>query len=239
MANYITTELKDSLFSITLNNPKKMNCIGFETLKELNKAIDYAKENNQVKAILFRGAGEVAFSSGADIKEFEKLKENQVKRWIEFGNEINNKIETIGKPTVAYINGYAMGGGLELALACDFRIASQTAILSFPEVSNGWLPGWGGMARVRRLIGEANAKRMVLLCEHLDVENALRMGLITRILQKEDEVQDFMKILISMKPTAFALAKSAIMDVSRTTSGSDIDFDVLAVKISKQNTQDK
>ena len=164
----------------------------------------------------------------------ETLEENEVKRWIEFGNEINNKIETIGKPTVAFINGYAMGGGLELALACDFRLASQTAILSSPEVSNGWLPGWGGMTRVRRLVGEANAKRIVLLCERLDANQALQMGLVTRVVT-EDEVQDFMNTLIEMKPIAYALAKSAVMDATRTTSGSDVDFDVLAVKIAQQD----
>jgi enoyl-CoA hydratase/carnithine racemase len=210
--------------------------MGFEMLEGLDNAIDFAKENNGVKVILFRGAGDRAFSTGANIKEFETLEENEVKRWIELGNEINNKIETISKPTVAFINGYAMGGGLELALACDFRLASQTAILSSPEVSNGWLPGWGGMTRVRRLVGEANAKRIVLLCERLDANQALQMGLVTRVVS-ENEVHDFMNTLIGMKPIAYALAKSAVMDATRTTSGSDVDFDVLAVKISQQKNK--
>ena len=234
MIDFIITELKQGLLTITLNYPQKMNCMGFEMLEGLNNSIDFAKENKKVKVILFKGAGERAFSTGANIKEFETLEENEVKRWIEFGNEINNKIETIGKPTVAFINGYAMGGGLELALACDFRLASQTAILSSPEVSNGWLPGWGGMTRVRRLVGESNAKRIVLLCERLDANQALQMGLVTRVVT-EDEVQDFMNTLIEMKPIAYALAKSAVMDATRTTSGSDVDFDVLAVKIAQQD----
>ena len=234
MTDFIITELKQGLLTITLNYPQKMNCMGFEMLEGLNNSIDFAKENKKVKVILFKGAGERAFSTGANIKEFETLADNEVKRWIELGNEINNKIETIGKPTVAFINGYAMGGGLELALACDFRLASQTAILSSPEVSNGWLPGWGGMTRVRRLVGESNAKRIVLLCERLDANQALQMGLVTRVVT-EDEVQDFMNTLIEMKPIAYALAKSAVMDATRTTSGSDVDFDVLAVKIAQQD----
>ena len=234
MTDFIITELKEGLLTIRLNYPQKMNCMGFEMLEGLNNAIDFAKENKKVKAILFKGAGERAFCAGANIKEFETLEENEVKWWIEFGNEINNKIETIGKPTAAFIKGYAMGGGLELALACDFRLASQTAILSSPEVSNGWLPGWGGMTRVRRLVGEANAKRIVLLCERLDANQALQMGLVTRVVT-EDEVQDFMNTLIEMKPIAYALAKSAVMDATRTTSGSDVDFDVLAVKIAQQD----
>ena len=234
MTDFIITELKEGLLTITLNYPQKMNCMGFEMLEGLNNSIDFAKENKKVKVILFKGAGERAFSTGANIKEFETLEENEVKRWIEFGNEINNKIETIGKPTVAFINGYAMGGGLELALACDFRLASQTAILSSPEVSNGWLPGWGGMTRVRRLVGEANAKRIILLCERFDANQALQMGLVTKIVT-EIEVQDFMNSLLEMKPIAYALAKSAVMDATRTTSGSDVDFDVLAVKIAQQD----
>lgn len=236
MTDFIVTNLEAGLYTITLNYPQKMNCMGFEMLEGLDNAIDFAKENNGVKVILFRGAGDRAFSTGANIKEFETLEENEVKRWIELGNEINNKIETISKPTVAFINGYAMGGGLELALACDFRLASQTAILSSPEVSNGWLPGWGGMTRVRRLVGEANAKRIVLLCERLDANQALQMGLVTRVVS-ENEVYDFMNTLIGMKPIAYALAKSAVMDATRTTSGSDVDFDVLAVKISQQKNK--
>lgn len=236
MTDFIVTNLEAGLYTITLNYPQKMNCMGFEMLEGLDNAIDFAKENNGVKVILFRGAGDRAFSTGANIKEFETLEENEVKRWIELGNEINNKIETISKPTVAFINGYAMGGGLELALACDFRLASQTAILSSPEVSNGWLPGWGGMTRVRRLVGEANAKRIVLLCERLDANQALQMGLVTRVVS-ENEVYDFMNTLIGMKPIAYALAKSAVMDATRTTSGSDVDFDMLAVKISQQKNK--
>tara|TARA_B110001452_G_scaffold81839_1_gene66936 strand:- start:647 stop:1372 length:726 start_codon:yes stop_codon:yes gene_type:complete len=236
MTDFIVTNLEAGLYTITLNYPQKMNCMGFEMLEGLDNAIDFAKENNGVKVILFRGAGDRAFSTGANIKEFETLEENEVKRWIELGNEINNKIETISKPTVAFINGYAMGGGLELALACDFRLASQTAILSSPEVSNGWLPGWGGMTRVRRLVGEANAKRIVLLCERLDANQALQMGLVTRVVS-ENEVHDFMNTLIGMKPIAYALAKSAVMDATRTTSGSDVDFDMLAVKISQQKNK--
>ncbi len=234
MTDFIITKFNEGLLTITLNYPQKMNCIGFDMLNGLNNAVDFAKENNEVKAILFRGAGDRAFSTGANIKEFETLKDREVKRWIEFGNDINNKIETISKPTVAFINGYAMGGGLELALACDFRLASPTAILSSPEVSNGWLPGWGGMTRVRRLVGEANAKRIILLCERLDANQALQMGLVTRVVT-EEEVRDFMNILIGMKPIAYAMAKSVIMDATRSTSGSDVDFDVLAVKISQQD----
>jgi enoyl-CoA hydratase/carnithine racemase len=234
MTDYIITKINEGLLTITLNYPQKMNCMGFEMLEGLDNAIDFAKDNKDVKAILFKGAGDRAFSTGANIKEFEILDDHEAKRWIELGNDIFNKIETIAKPTVAFINGYAMGGGLELALACDFRLASQTAVLSSPEVSNGWLPGWGGMTRARRLVGEANAKRIVLLCERLDVNQALQMGLLTRIVS-EEEILGFMNSLIEMKPIAYAMAKSAVMDATRTTKGTAVDFDVQAVNISRQD----
>ena len=163
--------------------------------------------------------------------EFKALKDVEITRWIEFGNGINNNIETISKPTIAYINGYAMGGGLELALACDFRLASKNAILSTPEVSNGWLPGWGGMTRIRRLVGEANAKKIILLSQKMDANSALQIGLITKISTKE-ELHIFTNNLLEIKPQVYAMAKSALMDATRTTYGSDINFDVLAVKIS-------
>ena len=105
MTDFITTDLKEGLFTITLNYPQKMNCMGFEMLEGLDSATDLASKKSEVKAILFKGAGERAFSTGANIKEFETLADNEVKCWIELGTEIFNKIETMPKPTVAYING--------------------------------------------------------------------------------------------------------------------------------------
>lgn len=231
MTDLILSSLHNGVFTITLNYPTKMNCMGFEMLEGLNDAVNFARKSDDVKVIVITGAGEKAFSSGANIKEFKALKGIEITRWIEFGNGINNNIETISKPTIAYINGYAMGGGLELALACDFRLASKNAILSTPEVSNGWLPGWGGMTRIRRLVGEANAKRIILLSEKIDANSALQIGLITKIYTKE-ELHIFTNNLLEIKPQVYAMAKSALMDATRTTYGSDINFDVLAVKIS-------
>ena len=238
MKEMTLTSLQKGLFTIWLNYPQKHNCIGFQMLEELKAAIIEAKDNTEVRALLIRGTGEKAFSSGANIKEFQSLTPKDVKRWIELGNEVYNSLENLKKPTVAYINGYAMGGGLELALSCDFRLASPTALISSPEISNGWLPGWGGMTRLRRLLGEAQAKEIVLLSQKIDAIHSFNIGLVTQVLDKmKEEVQltSFLEQLIKIKPIAYSLAKSALMDASRTTSGSDLDFDILAVQISNSD----
>lgn len=234
----ISTELKDGILTIVLNNPSKMNCIGFEMLHALRKAITTAAGNDKVLVVVVRGSGDKAFSSGANTKEFKALKAGKVEQWIRLGNDIFNQLEHLPKPTVAYLKGYVMGGGLEMALACDFRLAVPSAILSNPEVSNGWLPGWGGMARLRRLVGEARAKQIVLLSEKLDVRAAFNMGLITRICSSEkaeEELSEFANQLKIIKPQTYSLAKSALMDNNRTTYGTDIDFDILAVQLAHRD----
>ena len=147
-----------------------------------------------------------------------------------------NKIESLTKPTVAYIDGYALGGGLELALACDFRVGTSRAIISSPELQHGWLPGWGGMARMRRLFGESVAKEVIFLNKKIGAEKALQLGILTFLVENEssDEFTGMIQHLKTLDPSAFALAKAAIADEFRTTKGVDIKFDVLAVQLAHQ-----
>ena len=227
---------KDGILTLELNNPSKLNCMGFEMLNQLNKAICKAEKSEDVKVALIKGAGERAFSTGADLKEFKSLKPEDEVRWIELGNAVFNKIENLGKPTVAFIDGYAMGGGLELALACDFRVGTSKAVLSNPELQYGWLPGWGGMTRMRRLFGESIAKEVIFLCERIEAGKALQLGILNRLVDSEnsDEFTKMIQHLKSLDSSAFALAKAAISDESRTTSGVDIKFDVLAMQLAQQ-----
>ena len=183
--------------------------------------------------VLIRGAGERAFSTGADLKEFKTLTADQTDQWIEFGNSVFNRIETVAKPTVALIHGYAIGGGLELALACDFRVGTESAILASVELQHGWLPGWGGMTRARRLIGESRAKELVMLCEKIPAKRALEMGLLTRILSggiEDPELESLLEHLAGLDPATFRQAKTILMDPYRTTAGADLQFDILATK---------
>lgn len=230
----IIYEIEDNVVFITLNNPAKLNCIGFQMLYELEEALIKVEKNNEIRVVIIKGAGEKAFSTGADLKEFKLLSDEKAKEWIEFGNKVFNKIENLNKPTIAFINGYAIGGGLELALSCDFRNGTETAVLSSPELQHGWLPGWGGMARLRRLLGEAKSKEVVMLCEKIPAEKALEIGLINKISSMEEEAfTRLINHLGNIKPEAFRLAKSALMDAERTTDGADVQFDVLAMQIAK------
>jgi enoyl-CoA hydratase/carnithine racemase len=233
--NKIIFELKENIGYIFLNNPSKMNCMGFELLHQLNQKIDEISEYKTVKVFVFQGAGDRAFSTGADLKEFSSLSDNDLKKWIELGHEIFNKIENLGKPTIAFINGYALGGGLELALACDFRIGTQKAILGSPELEHGWLPGWGGIARLKRLVGEINAKEIIMLNQKLNADESLKLGLLNRIDNKnKDQLNFFINHLKKIKPEIFELAKKALHNPNRSTSEANIQFDVEATLFSKK-----
>lgn len=215
MTHKIIYHIKDSVAGITLNNPAKLNCMGFEMLHGLDEAVESAGNDPEVRVVLLKGAGERAFSTGADLNEFQSLSTEKTSEWIEYGNAVFNKIEKLPKPTVALINGYAMGGGLELALCCDFRLGTETAIVSNPELQHGWLPGWGGMTRLRRLIGEAKAKEVVMLSEKIPAMQALNFGIFTRILtggQENEELNAFLNHLSGIKQEVFALAKEALTD---------------------------
>ncbi len=235
-SNKVLERQKDGILTVELNNPSKLNCMGFEMLNQLNDAICKAENSNKVKVVIIKGVGERAFSTGADLKEFRKLKPEDEIRWIELGNSVFNKIENLGKPTIALIDGYAMGGGLELALACDFRIGTARAVLSSPELQHGWLPGWGGMTRMTRLFGESVAKEVIFLSERIESGKALQLGLLNRLVESEssDEFTKIVQHFKSIDTSAFALAKAAISDENRTTSGADVKFDILAMQLANK-----
>ena len=236
MPKQILTKQTNEQFTITLNNPAKRNCIGLEMLAALNEALAEAESNDSIRGVVVRGAGGQAFSSGGNTREFSQLEGKEVGHWIERGHAAFNRLESLKKPTVAFIDGYALGGGLELALACDFRIGTEQAVLGCPEVANGWLPGWGGMVRLRRLVGEVHAKKLVLLSTLVPAHEAVRMGLLTEVATEaaETRLHEFVQQLATIKPAAYALAKAALTNAHRSTTGSDVQFDVLAVQIARE-----
>lgn len=235
----VIKSLKDAVLTLELNNPGKLNCMGFDMLNELNSAIDEAAGSSNVKLILIKGSGDRAFSTGADLNEFKNLKPAEEVKWIELGNAVYNKIEALGKPVIAFIDGYAIGGGLELALACDLRIGTLKAIFSSPELQHGWLPGWGGMTRLRRLVGEAVAKEIVFLSEKINAEKALQIGLLNRLVENEidDEFTTIIQHLLSIDSSLFALAKASLADDTRTTAGVDVQYDVMAMQLAQKSNR--
>jgi enoyl-CoA hydratase len=165
---------------LTLDRPEALNALSFEILKDIGEAID-AAANMSVRAIIVTGAGEKAFCAGADIKELRGRDLVSQKRGAEFGQAVFAKLDGHPLPSIAAINGYAFGGGLELAMSCTFRIASPSAKLGLPEIKLGLIPGYGGTQRLPRLVGEARALDMIMTGRSVDAEEAERIGLLNRV----------------------------------------------------------
>ncbi len=166
---------------ITLNRPEALNALSFALIRELARAFDEVAASN-ARALLVTGAGAKAFCAGADIKELTGRPLADQKRGAELGQATFAKLDRLPMPSVAIINGYAFGGGLELALACTFRLATRNAKMAFPEIKLGLIPGYGGTQRLPRVVGEARALEMIMTGRTVDAEEAARLGLVNRLL---------------------------------------------------------
>ncbi len=180
-------ELVGGIFTITINRPAKMNALNSETLDELKALIYEAYDNDNVHGVIITGSGEKAFVAGADINEFKDLNGLNARKYSENGQEIFSLIENCHKPVIAVVNGYALGGGCELALACHIRIASEYAKFGQPEVRLGIIPGFGGTQRLTQLIGKGQALEMLMTGEVVDAEKALLLGLVNEVLPNGEE----------------------------------------------------
>jgi enoyl-CoA hydratase len=176
-------ETNDHFARITFNRPKVLNALNRQTVEELGDCLDHARDDAGVRALILTGAGEKAFVAGADINELAQRTPVDGKDFSLFGQEIFHRLETLGKPSIAAINGFALGGGCELALACSIRIASRNARLGQPEVKLGILPGYGGSQRLARLCGKGVAHELILTGEMISAEEALRIGLVNRVVE--------------------------------------------------------
>ena len=166
---------------ITLNRPEALNALSFALIRELARAFDEVAASN-ARALLITGAGAKAFCAGADIKELTGRPLADQKRSAELGQATFAKLDHLPMPSVAIVNGYAFGGGLELALACTFRLATRNAKLAFPEIKLGLIPGYGGTQRLPRVVGETRALEMIMTGRTVDAEEAARLGLVNRLL---------------------------------------------------------
>ena len=236
--NKIITELSGKIATITINNPKKMNCIDMDMLSLMERDLLNIKKENSAHVIVIKGAGNKAFSTGGNLNDFEKLTEfHEVKEWIKYGNSVFNLLENMPVATIAVIDGYAMGGGWELALSCDLRIATENATFSMPELNHGWIPGWGGLSRLRRLIGESKAKEMIMLGEQINGVEAQHIGLVNKVCHQTDLdklVDSISTQLSQIDPFVIEMSKVAIMDHHRTTSSNGALYDAIATNYSKR-----
>jgi enoyl-CoA hydratase len=174
-------EVKDGIAFVTINRPKVHNALDQLTMGELVAAFESAVSDDQVRVVILTGSGEKAFVAGADINEFASLSPVDGREYALAGQEVLNFIEHLGKPVIAAVNGYALGGGCELAMACTLRVASDNAVFGQPEGGLGLIPGYGGSQRLPRLVGKGRALEILLSGEPVSAESALAMGLVNRV----------------------------------------------------------
>jgi enoyl-CoA hydratase len=211
-ASPVTYEVADRIATITVSRPDKLNALDRATLAALGEAIDRARESADVGGVLLTGAGR-AFVAGADISQFPTLTEAEAREFAEFGQAVFRRFETSPKPVVAAVNGFALGGGCELALACHVRIASDAAKLGQPEVKLGIIPGYGGTQRLPRLVGKGRALQLILTGETIDAQEAFRIGLVNTVVPGAELIAVARKMLGQMLangPAALALAIATV-----------------------------
>ncbi|MGD7045222.1 enoyl-CoA hydratase-related protein [Jeotgalibacillus proteolyticus] len=209
----ILLEQKNHLAVVTLNRPEAMNAFNWDMLAELEETVESIKLNPEIRTVIFTGGGQKAFSVGADLKERKTLNEQQVRRNVYKIGEVFNAVDSLPQPTIAAMNGHAFGGGMELALACDFRIAQENALMGLTETSLAIIPGAGGTQRLPRLIGESKALELILTAKRLTADEALQAGLVTKTAAGElfwDEVMNLAEGILSNGPVALIQAKYAV-----------------------------
>lgn len=185
--NNLEISTEDRIGLITINRPKALNALNKETIEELSHAFGELESNEDIRVIILTGSGEKAFVAGADIKEFKDFDGKQGQQLAQVGQTILfNKIEKLKKPVIAAVNGYALGGGLELAMSCHFRIASDNALLGLPEVTLGLIPGYGGTQRLPKLIGKGRAMQAIMTAEMFKAEKAEQFGLVNEVVALEE-----------------------------------------------------
>jgi len=211
MEERITEAVSDHIAVITINRPKVLNALDVPTLLELESVFDRVERDDDVRVIIITGAGEKAFAAGADIKYMSGLDVGEAKEWGALGHEAGRLLETMPKPTIAAVNGFALGGGCELALACDLRYAARTAKLGQPEINLGIIPGWGGTQRLARATTLGYAKELIFTGRVVDADEAERHGLVNAVFEPADLLAKTMEVatlLASKSLVALAAAKA-------------------------------
>jgi len=219
---YIIYEKSEGIATITLNRPEALNAFSKEVVDEVLQALEDIKNDESVRVVILTGAGEKAFSSGADIKAMKGMNALKARELSLMGEKICSALENLEKPVIAAINGYALGGGLEVAMACDLRIASENAFMGQTEVNIGLIPGWGGTQRLTRLVGKTKAKELVFTGKRIDAKTAEQLGILNLVVPADkfrETVRQFALELAQKAPVALRVAKSVI------NKGTDMSLD--------------
>ena len=206
-------ELSGKILVLTVHRPEKLNALNAEVIEALRHALHAAKSDSEVGAVILTGAGAKAFVAGADIAGFRGMTSSAARELSRKGQAAFDLLEGLGKPSIAAINGFALGGGLELAMACTIRLASKTARLGQPEVNLGLIPGYGGTQRLPRLVGKGRAMELILTGDPIPAEEAFRIGLVNRVLEPDDlmpAARAMAEKIVSRAPLAVKYAIDAV-----------------------------
>jgi enoyl-CoA hydratase len=210
---HLLYEKRDGIGYVTINRPDKLNALNGAVMRELDDVFTSIADDDEVKVVILTGAGEKAFIAGADINELAVQAPVPGKETAEYGQEVLSFIEDLGKPVIAAINGYALGGGCEIAMACTLRIASENAKLGQPEVKLGLMPGYGGTQRLPRLVGKGRALELILTGEMISAEDAYRIGLVNHVTSGEELLPTAEKIarqIMANAPLAIRFCLEAV-----------------------------
>ena len=227
-------EAKESVAIITVNRPDKLNALNGPTMSELRQLLKMIKNDSAVNIVIITGAGDKAFVAGADINELNKLDVLSGKEFTESGQEVFNLIENLGKPVIAAVNGFALGGGCELALACHIRLASEKAKFGQPEVNLGVIPGYGGTQRLARLVNSGRAIEYILTGNMIDAEEAFRIGLVNRIYPHDElmaKAWEMAKTIVTKGQIAVRMALKAVVSCDELSEkeGQNLEASLFAV----------
>ncbi|MGI0097106.1 MAG: enoyl-CoA hydratase/isomerase family protein [Nitrosopumilaceae archaeon] len=209
----VTTSKTDGICTVKINRPDKLNAMNMDVAKELVNIFENLGKDDTVKVIILTGEGDKAFSAGADIEYMSKISPDESEEYAKLGQLVTATVENVNQPTIAAVNGFALGGGCELAMSCDIRIAANTAKMGQPEVTIGIPPGWGGTQRLMRIVGIAKAKEMVYTGKMIKAEEAREIGLVNQVVELStlmDETMKMAKTIAGNSAIAVRMSKAAI-----------------------------
>lgn len=241
--NNIILEIDSGIATITFNRPKALNALNGDLLSELSTALDDISENEDIRVLVLTGSGDKAFIAGADISELATFNALQAKTFAKKGHTVIGKLQELSIPVIAAVNGFALGGGSEMALACDFIYASEAAKFGLPEITLGIIPGFGGTQRLTKLIGKNMAKEMIFTGKMLSAQEAKEIGMVNKVCTPETLMEDVLKTAKSIAAkgrVSLRAAKQAInaaLDVDILT-GCNIEIDAFALCLASEDSKE-
>jgi enoyl-CoA hydratase len=227
MYSTLLTHLENAIFTITINRPDKLNAINKQVMADINAVMNEVYANREIRSVIITGAGTKAFVAGADISEFTSLEEAGGMALSKYGQDVFFRIENCPKPVIAAVNGFALGGGCELAMACHFRIASEHAKFGQPEVNLGLIPGYGGTQRLTALIGRGRAMEFLLTGNMIDADTALQFGLVNYVVPQQELLQkaiSILELINSKGPLAIEKCINAVNHANTGIKGFEVEI---------------